>query len=692
MCFLLLRFQIGLALFLFFILNAQCQNDITDPCSRLRFTDADKEILKNSFYFKLYSSRGDPYLHYTDCVLSNIVVTNNTIFKFTPNNGTTSVSAINCTLITIPKGLFENLAGITHVSFPAAGITTLSQNDFTAATNLISINFTSNLIDKLVDNSLSKASKLRSIDMSFNNISSISSSAFDNLDNLDVLILNNNRIAAFECKISSIGLKVLRLNGNQMHTFAPVLLPYTKLAEISLGKNLLTSFPDSLNIDFSQIAKVDISSNPFSTIVNGSFTSATNLNISNTASRLCYILPTMEMLDASHNQIDSVIVQDVTDSLIQELSLSNNKLTSMANLTQLKYLMRLDLSFNAITDIGMNSFANMIYLQILDLEYTGLKHIEFGMFSHLSFMKILDLSYNRLGQIDLSMFMFMDRMENIFLEGNDLRTLDAVEIPKIFPFLQFIGIGDNQFNCSYLLNMLKLLAVNRINVHLSADSIVKNSTNILGIGCAKNSNNDTNSSWSLPPMHQSEHVNAFKAIENKINSIIANVNGISNRTDEITKQQFQTDIGALQDELDQFKNDMDPRLINQKLDIVSSVSRLYSGSENRTNEYLNFKFQIDENRRVNLERFQVLSDRLDKMLQSVTTSNVVHQHQADRLVSGGNTLAKTNISIWLGVMVCGTMLAIAICIATVFVLYKKRFSRPRRSINAESSNTINTLI
>lgn len=634
------------------------------------------------------------------CLINDIIATNKTFFRFSLNTVETLI-ATNCSLITIPNGLFSNFVMLKHMSFVSAGIETLTADDFIAATHLYTIAMSNNSIEALGNNTFSAASELHQVDLSYNKISTIDSSTFEYLNRLEVILLNNNRISVFACRFSSSAIKELQLQMNRIHTFQPILVAGTRLTELSLAQNLLTTLNDTLDAEYwSHITKLDIAvNNPLLTLISGNkpFESTEFLNISHSTYSTCYISATLTILDASHNRIDSVCVQDANSSVLEELSLSKNQLTSMTNLTQLKYLRKLDLSFNNITDLNHNSFAHMIQLEMLYLESTGLQRLDYGMFSHLQSMRVLDLSYNRLRTIDLKLLLFMHEMKELFFEGNDLTSLDYESIPKQFPVLRFLGLADNQFNCSYLMDLLRCLSLSDIELKPSDSSSVRTkSPNIFGIQCHINSTTTTSYSPMAPTQHQTEHAGAFKAIETKINAIVSDVTAMKtpSSSDLMTKRKFQTDISTLQDDLERFNATMNDRLFDQKLDIVSSVSRLYSGSDNRTDEYLNLKFRIDENRQINLERFHALSERLDRMVAEVNNWRQQAPSSATKtlmLTGGGQELGKTNISSWL-LAVLGTVLtiSIAICMAVALVLCRNKCVQPAR--RSASSATIHTLI
>lgn len=680
-----------------------CQDEVEDQCARK----------SNIWSYKTYNGyriefphpygvypTSKPVFFYENCELTDIHATANTIFKFKTNSDTLTLSATNCNLPTIPNGLFEQIMFLDTVSLIRVGMTQLKSQHFNGAHRLTILNLSSNKIEELEPNVFQSLSSVKSIDLSNNNISTIDRNAFSGVDSLAVVFLNNNSIATFNCGFGS-NIKALRLNHNRIVAFEPDLAASTVLTELELSENMLTTLNESLRIDYAQMARLDISNNPLKVIMyDAKFVSSEFLNITNTSASTCYISKTTQVLDASFNRIRNIVVNDADHSPIEELLLSHNQLTLVHNLTKLKYLKKLDLSFNAINDIGFNTFANMVELRILKLENSGLKTIDFGTFSHQRTLVELDISFNRLGNIDFNMLLFQRRIQLLHIGGNDLTTLNATDLMSIFPGLEQIGLSDNQFNCSYLTEILKVL--NDKNVNVIVTNKVTNTTNVKGMGCHKNSK-DLNT-WSLPPIHMSNHTEAFEVIEEKINNIIRNVKVIGQRNDSLTRQQYQWDITGLRQQLMQIKNDMDLKLMNQKSDIILTVAQLFDDSNNRSDEYATLNYQMDNNRRVALERFQTLSERLNSITQLIHEPNKesINLPKMDALVHDDdhkyveNNKVESNGLSSLVIMIGITLVVFAVLFIGIGYVIRNRnkyfIRRGRRSMDTGSVNTINTSI
>lgn len=689
----------------------KCDELVADPCS--------KDMMKWSYYrpqFHEYMSDLSPfqphqakYFYFNECILSNVNATANTVYTFKPNSVTGTFIAANCNLLTIPKGLFDSLHELRNVSMAGAGITQLLRSDLTGANQLASLNLSSNTIAQLDANVFQHSPALTSIDLSFNQIATIDRSTFDGLTSLVVLLLNHNRLTTFNAALGK-QIKILRLNNNRIDRFEPELslVADTILTELSLGNNLLTALNESIHIDYSQTDKIDLSNNPLVIMVDSKFESTQFLNISNTSTTICYISTTVKILDASNNQIGSIVVTDALRSPIEEFSLSHNNVSSVKNLTELKYLRNLDLSFNPINDFEIDSFANMISLEQLILENCGLKTIDYGTFSHLRSLTHLDISYNRLGSFDLGMLSFQRKLQQLYVDGNDLRTLDVSEFVLLFPYLEYVGINDNQFNCSYLTDMVRAIAKNHIKLVVATRTT--NGTNVLGMACLRNSN-DLNV-WSMPPVHAHNHTEAFAAVEQKINSIMENVKAISQSDDSLGKKEYDRDMTLLRQQMMKLQNDVDLKLIDQKSDIVLTISKLFADgiSNSSSDDYANLKYELDNNRRVTLERFQTLTDRLNSLAELLTETIKNNNNdeigtvaKMDALYRTGGTTKDLTSSIsnnnyWQVAFVCSAVLIVlfGICCGVAYVVYKRRQqvtnSRRDRMLNAESINTINTMI
>lgn len=411
---------------------------------------------------------------HTYCTWIGINSTEHSTFYFESNPTTTAIETENCYIFSVPYGLFAKFTNLRTLNFQSSDISSIQISDFRGAHWLNKVNMSRNNIQKLRKHAFSLASSLQTIDLSWNIITEIATDTFENNNALQYVRLNNNRIKLFDCMLGS-NIQTLELQKNQLHMFRPS--STSNGCKILLSNNNLTSL-DGAMINHASV--LDISNNPlkWSEII----TNATIQRMTNTLSTLCYIGELLVMLDASNSQIANVIASNT--SVLRELHLANNKLTAIGNLTSLSSLYYLDISFNTITDINVETFSNMTQLKTLKLKSSGIFTLDYGIFAHQINLAELDISYNHLKHINMKVLSFLFNLKTLNVDGNDLTSLDMNDLQHILPKLERIGISDNKFNCSYLISVVVLLTNFKMQVQIDDDLKVKNRSNVLGMHCS----------------------------------------------------------------------------------------------------------------------------------------------------------------------------------------------------------------
>ncbi len=159
-------------------------------------------------------------------------------------------------------------------------------------------------------------------------------------------------------------------------------------------------------------------------------------------------------------------------------NLQNNELFYLGSLVEL------DLSKNFLGPLNISIFSKLTKLEVLNLKGTNISNIQLGTFSHQHSLKVLNISDNQIGEIDLHWFLSLDRLEELYLSGNELRKIENLsQIKKIFPDLKKISISNNDFDCSYLVEIVKFMKLSSIEViHYDAPPI-RHVINVKGIRC-----------------------------------------------------------------------------------------------------------------------------------------------------------------------------------------------------------------
>lgn len=223
-------------------------------------------------------------------------------------------------------------------------------------------------------------------------------------------------------------------------------------------------------------------------------------------------------------------------------------------------LKELDATNTYLGNPKIETFSEMRHLDDLILRNTGLTHIEYGMFGHQVNVKNFDISYNNLGFLDINMLSSMKKLETFDISGNNLTYFnDLNDFKKNFPNLKLVGIEENKWNCSYLNNIDKAFYENLIVIKQPMVS-VKNSSNVMGIGC-------TTTVKKIEPI---DPKHAKDLVSQKLNEIIEQLNA-----EKVNKNNAKLDSEVIRG-----------RLFHLELEMIEVKSKL---QQNQITEIINNK-------------------------------------------------------------------------------------------------------
>ncbi|CAG9807570.1 unnamed protein product [Chironomus riparius] len=388
-----------------------------------------------------------------------------------------------------PSGTFSKLSQINTLTAVNVNLTEINRDDFKSYKALQVLNLSSNKIKNLGNVVLLHLESLVKLDLSNNLIESIHITAFDecskSLKNVD---LSNNKLKQiYETMIDAVGQSEgssLLLDYNEIEDIIPPISATKssrKFDSLSFSFNKLKVF----NYNCSNIKSLYLDSNQLEEFMLGNCTIGT--------------------LNATQNLLATAVVPTVSKLMISENDKLSNLKFNVENLTELEIrnipaglvtfdliknatkLVKLDATNTFLGTIKIDTFSEMEQLTELKLSNTGLSHIDYGMFSHQKNVKTFDISHNNLRSIDIKMLTSMKSLKLFDISGNNLTSFEHVnEINKIFLNLTEIGIADNNWNCSYLATLYKLFEENSILIS-QPSNIVKNLSNVMGIGCMTSS-------------------------------------------------------------------------------------------------------------------------------------------------------------------------------------------------------------
>lgn len=333
--------------------------------------------------------------------------------------------------------IFSSLEALTDLDLSDNMIADYHDGAFDACCSVLkNLNLKSNKIKQIKPTTLSNFNTLTLLDLSENNIVEIGGIANEKISYIEKLNLSNNDITEFDCELQ-ISVKSLILNFNHIKS-------------VSMNACNVSILYASNN----EIEEFSINENVYAIVATNN--KITQLNVDRN-SKLTH-------LDIGRNELNASILEIIKD------------------MEGLRYL---DLSQNNLGPISLETFSKFQDLTNLNLSDTKISNLEYGTFSHQINLQVLDLSKNNLNHIDLNIFTSLQKLHSFYLSGNNLNQIDNVdEIKKFFPLLKLISFSNNNWNCSYLAKMFQAFTLNKVDI-LYERPLVRNSTNIMGIGCNK---------------------------------------------------------------------------------------------------------------------------------------------------------------------------------------------------------------
>lgn len=460
------------------------------------------EVKAISYYERYYG---------TKCTISDVSADSSSTFvirsanNFEYKNIIQEVEFSKSKLYDMPHEVFGTFQFLKKVQANSCGLEDVNKYNFNYASALLELRMRSNKIKKLPNSVFSSITTLTTLDVSSNEISEIESSAFVSLANLEYLTLTNNRIMSIDENVFKelTSLISIRIDSNKLQVIEENLFANNlNLSEIRLDTNEIVAINGDafgklkklkiLNLSTNRLRKIDILN-----------TNLERLTIPYNKLKTIDINKSLKHLNAPYNELVSINFTGSTDMM--ELRLRQNFITDISNFSALNKLEILDLSYNPIGELKISSFSRMHDLVKLNLENTNItaNSLTFGTLAHNTNLTHLDISYNQLKKLDFSIFTSIVQLTHLKIDGNNLTDIPFENIKVNFPRLSLISLVDNDWNCSYLSNMIKQLRGVNVIVYVFLKLRVYDEMNVDGIRCHNNITQHVY--WQTPVLHRDDN-------------------------------------------------------------------------------------------------------------------------------------------------------------------------------------------
>ncbi|XP_064156182.1 leucine-rich repeat-containing G-protein coupled receptor 6 [Anguilla rostrata] len=258
-----------------------------------------------------------------------------------------------------------------------------------------------NALTEIPVRALNRLPALQAMTLALNRIAHIPDSAFRNLSSLVVLHLHNNMIQTLgkNCFEGLHSLETLDLNYNDLQEFPVAIRTLTKLQELGFHNNNIKAIPERAFVGNPLLQTIHFYENPIQFVGRSAFQflpklhtlslngateirefpdlkgttsleilTLTRAGLTSLPRSLCQQLPSLRVLELSHNQIEE-LPSFYHCQRLQEIGLQHNLIREITSSTfqQLGSLRSLDLSWNRIETIHRDAFASLRSLVKLDL-------------------------------------------------------------------------------------------------------------------------------------------------------------------------------------------------------------------------------------------------------------------------------------------------------------------------------------
>ncbi|XP_063706151.1 leucine-rich repeat-containing protein 15-like [Culicoides brevitarsis] len=416
-----------------------------------------------------------------------------------PTN-TTIVTFVKSLIPQIPSLLFDVFPNVQHLEMQYCGLRFLLPDTFVNGTHLVHLQLSRNNLTDLKYGSLRGLGNLTHLELAHNQIQKINDRVFGDLVQLKILDLSHNVIeelgeTTFE-RLTS--LETLLLDFNRIVRVDKSWFKDTrKILFISLTHNHINFVHDGAFADgLDELFQVRLSGNRLAKIDMRNI-DAENLDIDNNAIRSLYVgrqARKVLRLDAQSNMI-SKLRCDHNPKLVG-LILTNNSLTDLSCIAKMRRLEMLFLGANKIRQLERSTFVNLINLVTLSLENNEIEFLEPGLFEQQLGLRTLTLSNNKLRQFDGNIFASTNAIDTIHINANHLTTITYEGIKQALPHLSIVDVSENEWQCSYLANMLHVFEQYGIKCLKTTDSHI-DEVNVKGIACVPDQKSDEDMRYDL---------------------------------------------------------------------------------------------------------------------------------------------------------------------------------------------------
>ncbi|XP_054990190.1 leucine-rich repeats and immunoglobulin-like domains protein 1 isoform X2 [Sorex araneus] len=253
----------------------------------------------------------------------------------------------------------------------------------------------------------------RSLNLSYNKLSEIDPAGFEDLPDLQEVILSNNELTAVpSLGAASSHIVSLFLQHNKIRVVeGSVLKAYVALEVLDLSANNITDVRNTCFPHGLRLRELNLASNRISTLESGAFDGLSR---------------SLQTLRLSKNRITQLPVKAFKLPRLTQLDLNRNRIRLIEGLTfqGLSSLEVLKLQRNNISRLTDGAFWGLSRMHVLHLEYNSLVEVNSGSLYGLTALQQLHLGNNSISRINRDGWSFCQKLHELILSFNNLTRLE----------------------------------------------------------------------------------------------------------------------------------------------------------------------------------------------------------------------------------------------------------------------------
>lgn len=437
------------------------------------FTNADVTIVRPSFplnpFEVLSSSIMNEFPNLRELHLTNLGINSINSDAFESCNELEVLKITGGSLKEIPLNLLQNCQKLKVFSLYSNNLTEVPFNTLAQLPALEVLDLSFNHF-AAIPQDFPNLPKLKSLTMMKSDIRTISPTAFDQLDQLEELIIDGNQLVTFEANLPQLknlqlrnnfmthvtftnftNLEVLDMTDNELRNFTAFsneIKDCKKLSVLNLSDNWLTV----VSFHHDSLQHLDLDLNDIQNVEVEDFSLKNLTFLSMRANGMTKVslpkLESLQTLNLDSNQLTKLNSLAMIAPYLKHLSVSHNKLTDIIDgdvnrhFVSFNKLEKINLAANMLKKLKTDDFRLMKSLTYLDLSLNFVEELPRGIFKYFEDIVGIDVSHNNLKVINRSAFGYHKKLESIRLEFNSINAVDPAMLED-FPNLRDFSMSGN---------------------------------------------------------------------------------------------------------------------------------------------------------------------------------------------------------------------------------------------------------